>query len=213
MAEVLHVDVRQERGKRHNRRLRSRGQTPAVLYGHGQENISLSVPTPVLSTAIRHGVRLLELEGAAQDTALIREVQWDAFGLEVLHVDLVRVSADETIDATLRVDTRGEAPGLGQGGIVEQLVHEVVISCSVSSIPDKLELNINSLGLGQSLTAADLSLPPGAVLVTAPEKIIVQCVEPQPDIEEEETSIAAEGVEPEVIGRAEQPDEEARDSS
>ena len=89
----------------------------------------------------------------------------------------------------------------------------MTISCSVSSIPDKLELNINSLGLGQSLTAADLYLPPGAVLVTAPEKIIVQCVEPQPDIEEEETSIAAEGVEPEVIGRAEQPDEEARDSS
>lgn len=212
MAEILQVDIRQERGKHSIRRMRQVGRTPAILYGHGQENISLSVPTPQLSAAIRHGTRLVELQGGAEDTALIREIQWDPYGIDVLHVDLVRVSADETIETALRVDTRGEAPGTTQGGIVEQLAHEIVIKCSVSSIPEKLEVNINSLELGQSLTAADLDLPSGAELITPADKIVVQCVEPQPDVDEEEAPIAVDTAEPEVIGRAEQEEAEGQES-
>jgi len=212
MAEILPVDVRQVRGKHGVRRMRHAGQTPAILYGHGQESISLSVPTSQLSAAIHHGTRLVELKGGAEDTALIREVQWDPFGIEVLHVDLIRVSADETIETTLRVEMRGEAPGISQGGIVDQLIRDVVIQCSVSSIPEKLELNINSLELGQSLTAADLKLPSGAELITPAEKIVVQCVEPLSDVGEEEASIAADAAEPEVIGRADQDKAEGQDS-
>jgi len=199
MADSLNVTLRQEHGKRRIRRLRSSGKTPAVLYGHGKDSISLSVPTSDLMGCMRHGTRLFELQGGASDTALLRDVQWDPFGLEVLHIDLVRVSADQRIDTTLTVEFRGVAPGVSQGGVVEQLLHEVSVNCSVSSIPDKLELNINSLELGQSFTAADLSLPDGAVMLTPDEKIIIQCVEPQTD--EDEVSAGSDSVEPEVIGK------------
>lgn len=201
MADSLNVTLRQEYGKRRIRRLRSSGKTPAVLYGHEKDNISLSLPTNDLMTSMRHGIRLFELQGGTSATALLRDVQWDTFGLEVLHVDLVRVSADQKIDATLAVELRGVAPGVSQGGVVEHLLHEVSLTCAVSHMPDKLELNINSLELGQSFTAADLSLPDGAEMLTPLERIIVQCVEPQTEEDEDEVSTGSDSVEPEVIGK------------
>ena len=211
MAEILNVAVRQEHGKRRVRRMRLNGHIPAVLYGHGKENVSLSVAKQALTAALRHGARLVELQGGTKQTALIRDVQWDPFGVDVLHVDLVRVSAHERIETSLSLELRGEAPGISQGGIVEQLAREVTISCSVASIPEKLNLNINSLELGQSLTAADLPLPAEVTLVTPPETVLAHCVKPQFEAEEEETPIAADTAEPEVIGRKEE--EEAGDNS
>lgn len=207
MAEVLHVALRELFGKRRVRRLRESGQIPAVLYGHGKESVSLSIPTTEFSTAIRRGTRLVELAGGTTDTALIREVQWDPFGVEVLHADLVRVSADESIETPLSIELRGRAPGTTQGGVVELLVHEVVVECPVTAIPEKLELNINTLELGQSLTAAELVLPPAAKLVTAADQVVVQCIVPFSAEEEEEEVEAVDGSEPEVIGRKEEEEE------
>ena len=204
MAEVLHVEVRKQFGKRRIRRLRQSGQIPAVLYGHGKQSVSLSVPTQELSSAIRHGTRLVELQGGTTETALIREVQWDPFGVEVLHTDLVRVSADESIETPLSVELRGEAPGTSQGGVVELLAHEVVVECPVTAIPEKLDLNVNSLELGQSLTAADLVLPEGAKLVTEPDKVLAQCIVPFTKEDEDEVEAVSDVSEPEVIGRKEE---------
>jgi len=203
MAEVLQVDLREEHGKRRTRRLRSSGVTPAILYGHGKPCVSLRANAAEISAALRHGTQLVELQGGANETALIREVQWDAFGQEILHFDLIRVSADEMIEATVAIELRGEAPGVNQGGIVELLHHDISIRCPATSLPEKLELNINSLDVGQTLTAAELNLPDGAELVTPSDEVLAQCVEPKADLEEEATDIVADGIEPEVIARKE----------
>jgi large subunit ribosomal protein L25 len=97
MAETLKVTMRDSRGKREARRLRRAGSIPAVLYGHGEANHSLTVTADDLAVVVRHGGRVVELTGAVQEKALIREMQWDAYGVSVLHVDLARVSEHERI--------------------------------------------------------------------------------------------------------------------
>ena len=200
MAEQLTVAIREDHGKRRVRRMRRVGRIPAVLYGHGQQNISLSVPTPQISAAVRQGAKVVELTGGVNDTALIREVQWDPFGVDLWHVDFLRVSVGETVQTTVTVELRGVSPGANEGGVVEQLQHEVDIECPVKAMPDRLEVNINLLHVGQSLTAAELSLPEGARLVTEPHLVLVQCLAKAAEVEEEE-GVPTEGAEPEVIGR------------
>ena len=198
MSEILTVESRKNLGKRNSRRLRNSGKVPAVLYGHGETNLSLSAPADQVRAVIRHGARVVDLTGAVSEKAFIRELQWDVYGLEVLHVDLTRVSADEKVEVELTIDLRGEAPGVRDGGVVNQLVHVVAAECLVSAIPDKLHMSINDLKLGDELTAARLDLPAGVALLVDPEMVIVQCVEPKA---EEEVAAAAQGAEPEVIGR------------
>ena len=202
MAEVLHVEKRTSRGTKNARRQRAAGTIPAILYGHGKETVSLSVPANEIAAAIRHGSRLVQLEGEVKDNALLRAVQWDTFGTDVLHVDLTRVSVDERITVNLRVEIRGTAPGTKEGGTVQHLVHEVEVECPAMAIPEKLELNINTLGLDETLTVADLKLPEGATLLLPEDKVLVQCVEVQ-ELEELDEGISAPA-EPEVIGRKEE---------
>ena len=149
MAEVLQVEARQSRGKRNARRMRRAGTIPAVLYGHGEETVSLAVRTDAMAAAVRHGSHVVELAGAVQQSALIRDLQWDVWGTGILHVDFARVSADETIEVTVSVELRGEAPGVKEGGVVEHLVHEVEIECKATAVPEKIVVNINQLKLGE----------------------------------------------------------------
>jgi large subunit ribosomal protein L25 len=141
------------------------------------------------------------------ENALILDVQWDPFGQDVLHVDFARVNLSEEVETTVRVELRGEAPGTRVGGVVEQQIREIDIVCPVSSIPEHLELNINSLELGQVLHVSDLNLPEGAKLVTDPATPAVQCMEPAVEVEEDEAR-ATDGAEPEIIGRKAEPEEE-----
>lgn len=206
MSEVLKVERRESLGKRHARRLRHAGLIPVVLYGHGEANLSLSAAADHVRLVIRHGARVVDLTGAVSEKAFIRELQWDVFGTEVLHVDLSRVSADEKVEVELTIELRGEAPGVKDGGIVSQLVHQISAECLVTSIPDKLHMSVNELKLGDALTAAQIELPSGVTLLSDPDAVIVQCVEPKA---EEEEQAVAEGAEPEVIGRkAEEESEE-----
>jgi large subunit ribosomal protein L25 len=211
MSETLSVKVRQTRGKRNARRLRRGGEVPAILYGHGEENVCLSLPEHDLSAAIRHGARVVDLRGDLNEPAFLREIQWDTFGAEILHADLTRVRAGEKVEAAIPVDMRGEAPGTKMGGIVQLAVHEVVIECPVRSLPEKLIANVNELELDGAITAAELEeLPTGATLVTPPDTVVVQCVTPEP-LEEEleaEEEVGVGPVEPEVIGKKEEDEED-----
>lgn len=206
MAEVINVEVRESRGKRNARRMRRSGAIPCVLYGHGEEVLSLAVPEDQIAAALRHGSRLVELRGAVNQRAFIRELQWDVYGTEVLHIDFARVALDEKVEVTVPIELRGEAPGIKEGGVVEVLLHEVELECPAVSIPEKLELNVNELQLNESLTVADLELPAGATVLGEADAVIAQCHLPAEAPEEEE--VPGEGAEPEIIGRAAGEEEE-----
>ncbi|MCX7701165.1 MAG: 50S ribosomal protein L25, partial [Gemmataceae bacterium] len=117
MAEQLNVELRETRGKRNARRNRRAGKLPAVLYGHGQEAISLALSAEPFEAAVRHGARLVKLTGAVDEQAFIREIQWDTWGTHVLHVDFTRISEHEKVEVRVPVEIRGEAPGLKAGGV------------------------------------------------------------------------------------------------
>jgi len=204
MSEAISVENRDLTGTRNNRRLRRSGFVPAVLYGHGLENLSLKVRECDLAAAIRHGSRVVDLTGAASESALIRAVAWDTFGLEILHVDFARVSADERIEVKVPIELKGQSPGVKEGGVIELLIHEVEIECPALKIPDKLVLGISDLKIDDSLTTSDLVLPEGVQLRSHVGEVVVHCVMPK-EQEEEAPEVAAPG-EPEIIGR--KPDQE-----
>ena len=204
MAEVLQVEVRETRGKRNARRMRKEGKIPAILYGHGEASVSLSVPAAAVELVVNQGGRLVTLAGEVDETAFIRELQWDVWSRHVQHVDFTRVSAGETVEITLAVELRGEAPGVKEGGVVEQLLHEIHMTCPVTSLTEKLTVSINGLKLDESIKVSDLELPAGSKLIGEAEAVVVQCITPVEAPEEEE---AAGENEPEVIGRKEEESE------
>ena len=137
---------------------------------------------------------------------MLKEVQWDAFGSNVLHVDLTRVNANELVEVEIRVKLRGEAPGVKQGGVVTQTKRRIEIVSPAISIPEELELKISELELGQSLTAADVSLPDGVELKSDPGLVLATCSEPTAAAADDETAAATDGAEPEVIGGSKEDD-------
>jgi large subunit ribosomal protein L25 len=207
MTGELTVELRQDLGKRNSRRLRKGGSTPGILYGHGKENVCLAVPAEPLDTLVQHGNRMVTLTGAVNESAFVREVQWDVWGTHVVHVDFARISAHEKVQVEVAVEIRGEAPGVREGGVVEQLVHEIEIECPASAIPEKLIVSVNQLRLNESITLADVVLPEGATLLGDSAAVAVQCVEPV-EVPEEEVAEAEAG-EPEVIGGEKEPAEES----
>ena len=207
MAEVLNVNLRDSLGKRRTRRLRGAGLTPAVLYGHGEANLSLAIPSSEVAAAVRHGSRLVQLKGAVNEQAFIREMQWDVYGTQVMHLDLTRVSEHERVRVQVAIELRGEAPGVKEGGVIEHILHDVQVECPVTAIPERLQLSISGLNKGDSLTVANLQLPAGVTVLSPADLLVVQCVEPA---EEVEAAPVSEGAEPELIGRkpAEEEEEE-----
>jgi len=209
MAELLHVEKRQSFGKRNNERLRRAGRLPAVLYGHGEESVSLSLAADEIEASLRHGAKVVDLDGDANGKALLQDVQWDTFFQQVLHVDLLRVRAGEKVKIDVPIELRGEAAGVRDGGIIEQMIHSIEIEVALDVIPDKLHLNVNNLQIGEQMTAKDIvDLPAGATILSDEDAMIVHCV--MRAAEEEEEAPAEEGAaaEPEVIGKGKEDEEE-----
>src|SRR5687767_11900896 len=122
MSDQLKVEARKTHGKRSNQRLRRDGKVPAVLYGHGEDCVSLALAADQLEASLRHGAKVLDLDGAATGKALLQEIQWDVFYQHVLHVDLLRVRAGEKVTVEVPIELKGEAPGASAGGVIEQML-------------------------------------------------------------------------------------------
>ena len=197
MSDSLEVVTRSATGTRESRRLRRQGMVPAILYGHGEKCVDLAAKREALELVIRHGSRVVDLTGAVKESALIRELQWDTFGLEPIHVDLLRVSKTDRVKVKVPVDLRGDAPGHRAGGTINIVLHEVEIECTPDQIPDKIHAQIGGLEVGGVIKVHDLELPAGAVAVTDGDEPVVACTMAGVKVEE----AAAAPAEPEVIGR------------
>jgi large subunit ribosomal protein L25 len=169
----------------------------------------LTLSAEELEAAVRHGSRLVNLTGAVSERAFIRDLQWDTFGLHLLHADLTRVSEHELVEVTVAIELRGEAPGVREGGVILHLVHELQMQCEVGLIPDKLHVNINHLKLGDSITVAQVEVPAGSKVFAEAEDIVVECI--MPAVEEEEAPAEPLAGEPEIIGRKKEEEGEAEE--
>ena len=200
MSEVLEVSLRESRGKLRSRRLRREGKLPAVLYGHGQDSVSLTIPADQVEATLRRGAQVVELKGAAKGQALLQDIQWATFQQQVLHVDLLRVDASDRITVVIPLVRHGEAPGEKEGGVVEMLFHSLEIETSPAAIPERFEINVNGLHINGELTVADVQdVSEEVKFLIEMDTPLVQCVEPTV-LPEEEEAVVGVGEEPEVIG-------------
>lgn len=210
MANLLNVEPRTKFGKRNNYRLHLAGKLPAVLYGHGEESVSLTLASEQLEAVVRHGAKVVDLEGSVTGKALLQEVVWDTFFHQVLHVDLLRVMAGDKVTVEVPIELKGEAPGVNDGGIIEHLIHSVEIEVPLDVVPEKLHIRVGSLQIGGELYIKDISdLPAGATVNADPDELVVHCI--RPVAEEEEAAEAGEGAEPEVIAKGKEKEEGAED--
>lgn len=210
MTEQLQVEKRQRLGTAAAQRLRREGKIPAVLYGHGQENQHLAVAVTEVEQVLRHHSQMVSLGGAVSDHALISDVQWDPLGIDVMHLDLIRVNLKENVEVSVPIHMHGEAAGARAGGVLLESMHEVEIRCSAGSIPESLEVDVNEMEIGDQRIAGDLELPAGVELVTPAEAVVVR-VDPPPA--EAEPEVAGEAAEPEVIAEGESEGEGAGEES
>lgn len=203
----LTVFPRAKTGSRYAQRERAAGRLPAVLYGHGQTPVSLSLDSKEALTYFHAGEKVfsINLEGEAKDqTVMLKDLQFDYLGTNVIHVDLARVDLNEEIDAHVHVRLVGEAVGLKKAGAI--LTHpttELHVRCTVSTLPDHVEADISSLDVGDSLHAGQVTMPEGVKLLTDEDTslatITITKAEEEP-AEGEAAEVGGEDAEPEVIG-------------
>jgi large subunit ribosomal protein L25 len=206
---AMETQPRDGRGTRAARRLRKQGLVPAVIYGHKEETLTVVLARDEISRAIRHGVRVVDLKARGRvEKALIRDVQWDHLGKELLHVDFNRVAADERVVLTVPVEIRGTAPGVSAGGLLDQPLHSLSIECLAVSVPETIRVSISELQIGGVIHVSDLVLPPGVKAMADPDALVVQVKAPMVEPEPAAAPPAAEGTEPEVIGRQKAAEEE-----
>lgn len=205
----LEAVLRTKKGTAESRRLRRAGSTPGVVYGHGERSVPIAVATDRLEAVIRDGQRVVDCEmDAKTETAMFREVQWDPFGVEILHFDLLRVDADERVEVEVPIVVRGAAPGVIAGGILDQPVYNLPVECSAVNIPDGIQVRVHTLEIGDAVHVGDLELPEGVTTDMPPDTVVVQVNEVLETEEEEEAEGEPGPAEPELIGEKKEDEEE-----
>ncbi len=199
---------REALGTRANRRLREAGLLPGVIYGHKEAVVPVTLPRKEVVEHLRHGAHLFDLSlDGKSEKVLVKEVQFDHLGMEVIHVDFARVSLDEKVKVTIPVELKGTPKGEAEGGVLQQIINELEVECLVTEIPDAIRFNVSEMALDDVLHIKDLKLPTG-VKALQDEDLIVATVK---EIKEEVATAATEegAAEPELIGRKPAEGEEA----
>lgn len=203
---------REESGTRPSRRLRQEGKIPAVMYGRGEGNVMLALDEHDIEELLDRHALIWQVDLDGESTPVqIKEVQYDAFGEQVLHADLGRISLSETVQVAVSVETEGEPVGVREeGGVLEVIRHEMQVECLPSEIPDAITVDVSELDIGDDLRVGDLDLPAEVTPVDDSHTVVVTCVPPMEMVgEEDEDALAEEFMaEPEVIGAEEEEEEE-----
>jgi large subunit ribosomal protein L25 len=202
---TIEVQERTATGTNNNRRLRSRGQIPAVIYGAGLGALPIHVERKRFVDLLRksggdNAVFLLKLgDGSQERHAMIRDVQLDPITREIMHLDFLRVVMTEKVRVTVAVELTGIAHGVKvEAGVLDFSHREVHVECLPGDIPARLELDVTELHLGHHLTAGDLKLPGGVTLLDEPERVLVSVMHAKTEAVPVAEGAVAEG-EPEVI--------------
>jgi large subunit ribosomal protein L25 len=207
---TIEVQPRQQRGTNRNRRLRSSGQIPAVVYGGaGKDSVPIQVDRKRLVELLRSGggdnaVFLLKLASTGQERhAMIRDMQLDPITREILHLDFQRVVMTEKVRVQVAIELKGVAYGVKtEGGVLDFSHREVHVECLPGDIPKMLELDVSELHLGQHLTVGDLHLPSEVTLLDEPDRVLVSVMHSKTEVAPaaaEEVAPVEAGPEPEVI--------------
>ena len=196
----LEVQARDARGSAEVRRLRAEGLIPGVLYGAGKEPQSFCVGERELRRAITgdHGTHtildvVVEGDGGKPRPAVLKDYQVHPTKSRLLHVDLHEVRLDRPIQTAVGVELVGESEGVKVGGVLTQVTREVNVEALPMSIPDRLELDISALEIGDSLRVADLVVPQDVTVLDDEDVVLASVAAPR--VEEEPVEVEEEGAE------------------
>jgi len=193
----LVVQPRTGTGTRAAKLVRAQGLIPGVVYGHKEAVVNVSLPAKELDHAIRvKHARTLEISlDGKKETVLIRELQWDYLGKEMVHVDLFRVSKDEKVRVTVPVKLVG-VPKTSGGAVLDQPMHALHIECLATAIPDAIKVDISAMTIDAPIHVGDLVLPDGVTVLESKDMTVVHLKVPGAEPVPTET---AEGAGPEVL--------------
>lgn len=211
MKEVtLRVRPREKRGKEYAKKLRKNGFIPAVVYGHSTASLPLEIESKALQALMRQGLGENVLVTLATDDqkgkgrkVLIREVQRDPVEGNIVHIDFHEISLTKKLSIQVPIHLVGTPEGVvTTGGILQHVLRELEVECLPTAIPEKIEVDVSHLKIGDSIHVADLKLE-GVDILSDPESSIVSVVPPTVFKEPEVAVAAAAEGEPEVIGEEE----------
>jgi large subunit ribosomal protein L25 len=196
---ALSTEARDKIGSAESRRARRAGRVPVEVYGHGQPNINLTVDEHALELALNTPAQVFMLTISGKDeSCLVKGVQYDTFGQQILHVDFARVDLSEEVNVEVTLDFTGRAKGVVEDGGT-MVVHHATVSvrCRADSIPELVSVDVSEITIGHALLANAISFPAGVALdeqTMDPETQIVGVVAPKVE-EPEPEEVPAEGEE------------------
>ena len=197
---TLELAVRTPEGSRSARRLRREGKVPGTLYGAGDEPRSFMVDARILRNTLAHAHAVIEVavDGGQTVPVMVKDVQRHPVRGETVHIDFLRVDLNEAIQTTVLLHLSGAdvAPGVKEGGILNQELIHLAVEALPNEVPDAIEFDVSGLEMNATLTVADIDAPRGVTLLDDPETVAVTItsptVEPAADAIETETGLVGE---------------------
>ena len=176
---TLNAETREGVRKGANRKLRATGRVPAVLYGKDHEPTLLSVSAREAERlfqqiSVENTIIEIKLKGdSSRIQALVREVQVAAVRPDLIHIDFYKIQAGVMLEVEIPIELVGIPNGVrNDGGILEQIIHEIPVRCLPDQIPEKIQIDVIPLGLHQSLHVSDLKVPEGVEILMDPERTL-----------------------------------------
>jgi len=212
---ILKSETRPGAGKKVAKDLRNKGLIPAVVYKGGKDALSLQLSSEDLEGVIHtkageNVIITLEIDGegkAKPKTVLIKEIQRDPIKNKVLHVDFNEISLTETLKVNVPLVSHGEASGVKKdGGILEHIMWELQVECLPTAIPEKIEVDVSNLNIGDAIYVKDIKAPEGVKILTDRELIALIVKPPKVEVPKEE--VVEEVAEPELIRKKKEEAEE-----
>ncbi len=187
---TLKAETRTRSGSGVLKQLRREGLLPSVIYGKDFENINLKIDAKTFRDLLAKSssdsiVVNLEIDGKESRMAFLKDVQYDALTGTALHADFRAIDAKTTITASIPVVLHGTAAGVKAGGVVDQQVHSIEITCLPGDLPESIDIDIESLELGNSIHVGETKLPSGVTSTLNVDVVIVTIGKPAAAISEE----------------------------
>jgi large subunit ribosomal protein L25 len=209
-ATKLDVTSRTANGSREARRLRRSGRVPGVVYGGQEQALCFDVDARELRVALASTGAVLDLsiDGATATPVVLKEAQRDPVRGHTTHVDLLRVRLDQAIHATVPLELTGaeDAPGVKEGGVLEQITRELNVEALPTAIPEAIVHAIGEMQIGDTIGLAAVRMPQGVTLLDDVEDVTVATLSPPRLQVEEEEEVEAET---ELVGEGEEAPEAA----
>ncbi len=172
----LQAEPREQIGSKAAAAIRRKGRIPAIVYGHKQEPVAISLDAHDFTEGLRHGHRLMDVSVSGNtEKMIIKDLQYDHLGRTVLHADLMRVDVTERIKVEVPIELKGVPKGTQEGGVLEAHMDHVDVECLAIDIPESILVSVKDLDVGQSIYARDVKLPDGVKLMSLPDIIVATC--------------------------------------